>query len=222
MKKALSFITSSAFIFVLTVIAAMAAPADHPCHEDNGGHLYRAVNSDVHDCMRDCGYLPIDNRHDGHRCEALDHWPPLNCTKCDWKRPDAVACGVCDPCIRDWEDCALDCCPVCSLCGDCDRCNASDPEPEIPAEPEPVTTPDEPAVIPAEPEIPSDESAEPPDESVTPPVIETGAGRGGTGGDTGGSGSGGVNFFTIALAGLTAVVFAAAAFGATVLKKANG
>jgi hypothetical protein len=257
-KKALSFVITSAFALVLIAVTAMAADTcdhawtyeeisthhvctlcgleqrhngfdctrcgwSHPqCSDSAGGHLYASTNSDVHDCLRACGIHIIgDNRHVGHQCEESDHWPPLNCRHCEWIRPDVVACGVCDPCIRSAADCTLECCIVCGLCGICDKCTAEaapDPAPEQPAPV--VPEPAEPSEDPADPGEPgeSGDSAEPSDDAAAPPPAVAASAGGGSG--TSGS-PGGINAFTIVLAGFTVVIFAAAGFGATVLKKAN-
>lgn len=189
----------------------------HPyCSPDAGGHLYASTNSDVHDCLRACNYhLIADNRHDGHACATLnDSWPRLNCSKCDYEHEDiTLACGTCDPCLSSAQWCELDCCPLCGLCGDCERCNRVDEPDEAPA----TTQPEETA--PPPPPAETDTSDSDSDSGNGEEVIDTSAHAPIPPPPP--SSPGGIEVFTIVLAVLTVIIFAAAGYGATVLKKAN-
>jgi hypothetical protein len=188
---------------------------DHPCSDANGGHIFRNVNDDVHNCARDCTYLNSEN-HDGHDClEVGEHWQHMNCRKCDFQHSLGPGCGTCDECVIPCGICG---CLICGVCGDCEKCLAA---PETPSVDVPVTD-DNSTETPEAPEVP-----EAPDTGTEPAVTENPAvavgnpGGSDVGGSSGGGGSGGVNIFIIILVGLTTVIFAAATVGAVALKNAN-
>jgi hypothetical protein len=167
---------------------------NHRCSDANGGHEFRSVNDDVHNCARDCGFLNSQN-HAGHNCsERGEHWQHMNCSLCDFQHSEGPGCGTCEECLIPCGICG---CLVCGECGDCEKCNL----PEVP--------PDEPASDPVTPEIPDEADSAPPPST---PAVEAG---------TSGGGSGGSNMLTIILAVFTAVVFAAAFAGSSKVKKAN-
>jgi hypothetical protein len=99
------------------------------------------------------------------------------------------------------------------LCGDCERCNRVDEPDEAPA----TTQPEETA--PPPPPAETDTSDSDSDSGNGEEVIDTSAHAPIPPPPP--SSPGGIEVFTIVLAVLTVIIFAAAGYGATVLKKAN-